>query len=135
VQRFAVIASDGVWDHLSDQLVVDTVATAIRRARPDVLGESVTDGNAGRPPPPLTNQRSNSALTATAAASACDAVLDRIESGQASGELGSGIDDRSIVVILLSRMPPPQKGGGSPSRPGSPARYSPSGGATMSAPI
>ena len=38
---------------------------------------------------------------AAAAAAACEAVLDTIEQGQASGELDDGMDDRAIAVMIF----------------------------------
>ena len=106
--RFAVVASDGIWDHLDDELVVATVADAIRRARPEDASrggaagrESATGGGSIPAPPSLAKQRSNGPVAVAAAAAACDAVLDRIDRGQASGELGGHQDDRSICVLIF----------------------------------
>ena len=90
--RFGVIASDGIWDHMSNEEVVAVCADAIRAVRPDALG--------GTEPPPLSKQRSNQ-IASMAAAAACEAVLDRIEHGQKSGEYGSGVDDRSVAVVIF----------------------------------
>ena len=95
---FAVVASDGVWDHLSNEAVVDIVAKAMRDGGRDP-SRGVTGGAPA--PPPVRKQRTNSVAT-TLAGAACDAVLDAIEAGQASGQLGDGQDDRAIAVLLLS---------------------------------
>jgi hypothetical protein len=39
-----------------------------------------------------------------AAATACTAVLDRIEQGQANGEFGPHVDDRSICIVVFKRL-------------------------------
>jgi len=104
--RFVVIASDGVWDHLSNDSVVSIVAEAIRSAQASA--------------PPLQTESSTPSQPPVAAAAACDAVLRRIREGQASGELGSHVDDQSIVVAILqveesggkglTKTPTPPKG-------------------------
>lgn len=102
--RFAVIASDGIWDHLSNSDVVDIIAQAMRTStgadRPTGPGfDSATPA-----PPGISKQRSNVAVISAAASAACEAVLDRIDRGQESGELDrSHQDDRSICVVLLSK--------------------------------
>lgn len=96
--RFVVVASDGIWDHLSNEKVVEIVAAALHsHSRP---------GHAGAGPPMLEKQRSNGPVSAMAAAAACDAVLDHIDRGQESGSLNAGLsDDRSILVLVLTRQP------------------------------
>ena len=104
--RFVVIASDGVWDHLSNETVVSIVAEAISTARASAPPSHMESPTPLEPP--------------TAAAAACDAVLKRIQEGQASGELDSHVDDQSIVVVALhveeaggkafAKTPTPPKG-------------------------
>ena len=86
--RFAVVASDGIWDHLSNSDVVDIAAAAMKKASASALGTPGSAGDGGAMAPPgLSKQRSNGPMLSIAAAAACDAVLDRIDRGQASGEL------------------------------------------------
>ena len=100
--RFAVIASDGIWDHLSDSAVVDIVADAIKTASATGMGGSGGGEGGVIAPPGISKQRSNGPLLSVAAAAACEAVLDHIDQGQASGELNAEYkDDRSICVIIL----------------------------------
>ncbi len=73
-----VVASDGVWDHLSDDEVVRIVDA----------------------------ERAAAGATPDAAAAACAAVLDAIDKGQADGSLGPHVDDKSVAVVLLG--PPSQ---------------------------
>jgi len=122
--RFAVIASDGIWDHLSNVEVMKTVSEAIAATRaqedlsatPSPSSQSVVasqgsseDGRANSPRPnsPSSPSTSKPRLTKkrgqSAAAAACAAVLDRIQVGQQDGTLGSGVDDRAVAVIVLNR--------------------------------
>ena len=99
--RFVVVASDGIWDHLSNAQVVEIVAEAIYKARAigHIGSADAQDGAVAAPM--LSKQRSNGPMLSVAAAAACEAVLDRIDRGQASGELDSHKDDRSICVAIL----------------------------------
>ena len=96
--RFALVASDGIWDLLSNQQVVDIVVAAIaahsmRVSEGDGILGGAGAGSAGS---------SGSSATAAAAA-ACAAVLEHIERIQAGGEAKSShVDDRSIALILLT---------------------------------
>ena len=99
--RFVVVASDGIWDHLSNAEVVDIAAEAIRKARTIGQPGNVEPQDGAPAPPGLSKQRSNGPMLSVAAAAACEAVLDRIDRGQASGELDSNKDDRSICVAIL----------------------------------
>ena len=76
--EFAILASDGIWDHLSNE----TVATLVAEASSG--GPSVEAGAA------------NSAMVA------CAKVLDHIQEGQAAGSLDPKmVDDRGIVVVVM----------------------------------
>ena len=71
--RFVVVASDGVWDHFSNERVAQIVDGA------------------------LTAHARDSAERACAAA--CAAVLDEISLGQQNGDLKDHVDDKSIIVV------------------------------------
>ena len=96
--RFALVASDGIWDLLSNQQVVDIVVAAIAAHSMRVSEGDGILGGAGA------GSGGSSASSATAAAAAaCAAVLEHIEQIQASGEAKSShVDDRSIALILLT---------------------------------
>jgi len=75
--RFLVIASDGIWDHLSNQQVVDIVDESVRKHGGDPQSET------------------------SAAESANEALLACIKKGQADGTMESYVDDKSIAILLL----------------------------------
>jgi len=102
--RFAVIASDGIWDHLNGQQVTDLVAAALSaygdeqpgtRSRSESASSTASTKSNGKP-----------TTDGDAALAACKAVLDHIEKIQASGEAASShVDDRSIAVMSFASVP------------------------------
>jgi len=75
--RFLVVASDGIWDHLSNVEVAEITSKAIGGG-----------GAAGQ----------------SAAAAACAAILNHIEAGQKDGSLKPElVDDRSVLVLLFNK--------------------------------
>ena len=164
--RFAVVASDGIWDHLSNAKVAEIVANTLNETMPGEMPsilapdpdffatEAISKASAARqanrvdspmdiqggiaclssssPPslrqePSMGKESSVGSLISSdsgrgseasspsrprnarsrprrgeKAAAACAAVLDYIDTGQASGELNAHTDDRSIVVMIIS---------------------------------
>ncbi|KAL1525842.1 hypothetical protein AB1Y20_020677 [Prymnesium parvum] len=76
--RFVLIASDGIWDHLSNEQVGALVDEGIREH--ERAGKSRTE----------------------VAESVIELILARIRQGQADGTMDSYVDDKSIVLLIIS---------------------------------
>ena len=145
--RFVIVASDGVWDHLSNEQVATIAMAAISSASPSQIGpEGVSETSEKTPRGGFSEKSEGSGSeksgsskklgspsggwrkkgSGPAALAACAAILDHIEAGQASGELDKAlVDDRSIAVLVFR----PGAGGQLPvsDRPESGRPLSPSG--------
>ena len=119
--RFVIVASDGVWDHLSNEQVATIAMAAIGGAggaSPSHIGPE-GESEKSEKSEGLGSEKSASAKklgshssgldrgwrkggSGPAALAACAAVLDHIEAGQASGALDKAlVDDRSIAVLVF----------------------------------